>query len=73
MAKVNNNIFVRGLSGSLSDQFVIRKGRGGETIVSNMPSTSEGRQHNHAPLRCRRIRFFQGASEHMLFFCDVYR
>ncbi len=42
MAKVNNNIFVRGLSGSLGDQFVIRKGRGGETIVSNMPSSSEG-------------------------------
>ena len=50
MAKVNNNIFVRGLSGSLGDQFVIRKGRGGETIVSNMPSSSEGRQFNQDQL-----------------------
>jgi len=50
MAKVNNNIFVRGLSGSVGNQFVIRKGRGGETIVSNMPSTSEGRQFNQDQL-----------------------
>jgi hypothetical protein len=50
MAKANNNIFVRGLSGSLGEQFVIRKGRGGQTIVSNMPSSSEGGQFNHEQL-----------------------
>ena len=50
MAKVNNNIFVRGLSGSVGNQFVIRKGRGGATIVSNMPSSSEGRQFNQDQL-----------------------
>jgi len=43
MAKANNNIFVRNLSGSVGDQFVIRKGRGGETIVSNMPTSSVDR------------------------------
>jgi hypothetical protein len=43
MAKTKNNIFVRHLSGSVGDQFVIRKGRGGETIISNMPTFSEDR------------------------------
>lgn len=35
MAKVDNNIFVRGLSGSLGDQFVVRRGRGGRTVIAN--------------------------------------
>lgn len=46
MAKANNNIFVRGLTGSVSDQFVMRSGRGGETIVSNKPGFSGERQFN---------------------------
>jgi hypothetical protein len=50
MAKANNNIFVRNLSGSLGDQFVIRKGRGGETIVSNMPTSSDNRKFNQNEL-----------------------
>ena len=50
MAKANNNIFVRGLSGSVGEQFVIRKGRGGDTIVSNMPSFSEDRTFNQNQL-----------------------
>ena len=50
MAKANNNIFVRNLTGSVGDQFVIRKGRGGETIVSNMPSFSEDREFNQNQL-----------------------
>ena len=50
MAKANNNIFVRSLTGSVGNQFVIRKGRGGETIVSNMPSFSEDRQFNQNQL-----------------------
>src|SRR5690349_12923493 len=50
MAKANNNIFVRNLTGYVGDQFVIRKGRGGETIVSNMPSFSEDRQFNENQL-----------------------
>ena len=43
MAKTKKNIFVRHLSGSVGDQFVIRQGRGGETIISNMPTFSEDR------------------------------
>ena len=40
MAKVIDNIFVRGLSGKLGDQFVIRKLRDGRTIVCNKPNFS---------------------------------
>jgi len=40
MAKVIDNIFVRGLSGKLGDQFVIRKLRDGRTIVCNRPDFS---------------------------------
>lgn len=46
MAKANNNIFVRGLTGSVGDQFVMRRGRGGETIVSNKPAFSGERRFN---------------------------
>ena len=44
MAKTNNNIFVRGLSGTVGDQFVIRRARNGKTIVSNVPQFSENRE-----------------------------
>ena len=40
MAKVLNNIFVRGLSGKLGDQVVFRTLRDGRTIVCNMPDFS---------------------------------
>jgi hypothetical protein len=50
MAKANNNIFVRNLSGSVGDQFVLRRGRGGETIISNMPSFSEDRKFSQNEL-----------------------
>ena len=32
MAEVYNNIFVRGLTGAVDDQFVIRRTRSGKTI-----------------------------------------
>ena len=44
MAKVQNNIFVRGLTGAVGDQFVIRKSRSGRTIVANMPTFDEERE-----------------------------
>ena len=37
MAKIHNNIFVRGLTGSVGEQFVIRQVRGGRTIIANKP------------------------------------
>ena len=40
MAKVANNIFVRGLSGKLGGQFVLRRLRDGRTIVCNVPDFS---------------------------------
>ena len=43
MAKVHNNIFVRGLTGSVGEQFVIRKTRSGKTIIANKPAFDENR------------------------------
>ncbi|MGE5464751.1 MAG: hypothetical protein ACM3PS_15425, partial [Syntrophothermus sp.] len=40
MAKVINNILVRGLSGQLGGQFVIRRLRDGRTIVCKSPDFS---------------------------------
>jgi hypothetical protein len=44
MAKTFNNIFIRGLSNSLADQFVIRKARSGKTIIANKPVLDENRE-----------------------------
>jgi hypothetical protein len=40
MAKVGNNIFLRGVSGKLGGQFVLRTLRDGRTIVCNVPDFS---------------------------------
>ncbi|HSL28075.1 MAG TPA: hypothetical protein VK900_02650 [Anaerolineales bacterium] len=50
MAKVFNNIFVRGLRGAVGDQFVIRRTRSGKTIVANMPVFDENRVFTEAQL-----------------------
>lgn len=51
MARVENNIFVRGLSGKLGGQFVLRRLRDGRTIVCNVPDFSNRKlskeQKNH--------------------------
>jgi hypothetical protein len=44
MAKVHNNIFVRGLTGTVGDQFVIRRTRSGKTIIANIPTFDEDRE-----------------------------
>jgi len=43
MAKVRNNVMVRGLSGSFGEQMVIRIDKAGRTIVSNKPEFDENR------------------------------
>lgn len=48
MAKVRNNIFVRGLSGAVGKQFVIKTTRSGKTIVTNMPTFGEDREFSEA-------------------------
>jgi hypothetical protein len=48
MAKVRNNIFVRGLSGAVGDQFVIKTTRSGKTIVANMPTFDADREFSEA-------------------------
>jgi hypothetical protein len=40
MAKVNNNVLVRGLSGKLGGQVVFRQMRDGRTVVADMPDFS---------------------------------
>ena len=44
MAKIYNNIFLRGLTGSLGDQFVLRRDKAGRTIITNKPRFDENRQ-----------------------------
>ena len=48
MARTFNNIFVRGLTGSVGDQFVIRRTRSGRTIIANKPSFDENREFTEA-------------------------
>ena len=48
MAKIRNNIFVRGLTGEVGDQFVIRKDKAGRTIISNKPEYDKNRQFSDA-------------------------
>jgi hypothetical protein len=48
MAKVRNNMLVRGLSGAVGEQFVIRKDKAGRTIVGNMPEFDENREFSEA-------------------------
>ena len=50
MAKVRNNVMVRGLSGSFGDQMVIKIDKAGRTIVSNKPEFNENRQFTEAQL-----------------------
>ena len=50
MARVHNNIFVRGLTGSVGDQFVIRKTRSGKTIIANKPEFDENREFTEAQM-----------------------
>ena len=50
MAKVKKNIFIRGLSGKLGDQFVIKTDKGGRTIVSAKPIFPSDREFSPAQL-----------------------
>ncbi|HET9587630.1 MAG TPA: hypothetical protein VFO91_02470 [Anaerolineales bacterium] len=44
MARNRNNILIRGLTGSLGDQFVIRQDKAGRTIVANKPEFDENHE-----------------------------
>jgi len=50
VAQVRNNIFVRGLSGSVGDQFVVKLDKNGRTIVSNMPTFEVNRKFSEQQL-----------------------
>jgi hypothetical protein len=44
MAKVNRNIFVRGLRGAIGDQFVVHTTRFGKTLIANNAGFDDHRQ-----------------------------
>ena len=48
MAKVGNNIFIRGLSGVLGQQFVVRTDKAGRTIISIKPGPNPNLTFNAA-------------------------
>lgn len=48
MAKVFNNIVLSGLTGSLGDKLVLRRGRRGQTIVSKKPAFAPDREFTPA-------------------------
>jgi len=50
MAKVRNNIFVRGLSGSLGEQFVVKQDKSGRTIVGISPTFDPNRNYTEAQM-----------------------
>ena len=50
MAKVRNNVVMRGLSGSFGDQMVIKIDKAGRTIVSNKPEFDPNRQFTESQL-----------------------
>jgi len=50
MAKVKGNLFMARLSGSLGDQLIVKKGRGGRTIICKKPTFQEDREFSPAQL-----------------------
>jgi hypothetical protein len=44
MARVRKNLLIRGLTGSVGDQFVIKTTRSGKTIISNKPEFDDDRE-----------------------------
>ena len=48
MAKVIDNIFVRGLSGSLGDQFIVKTYKNGRTIICKKPTFKSNRTFSQA-------------------------
>lgn len=53
MAKVRNNIFVRGLSGNLGNQFVVRTSKNGRTTVAAKTDFEYEREYSEAQLEHR--------------------
>lgn len=50
MAKVSNNIFVRGLSGDLGNQFIVKSRKSGHTVVSAKTNFENNRVYSPAQL-----------------------
>jgi len=50
MSRVINNIFVRGLSGDLGNQFIIKTDKGGRTIVSAKANFTNNREFSPVQL-----------------------
>lgn len=61
MAKVNGNLFLDRLSGTLGDQLIVKKGRGGRTIICKKPTFRADREFSPAQL-ARQQAFREAAS-----------
>jgi len=61
MARTFNNIFVRGLTGAVGDQFIIRQTRSGRTIIANKPSFDPNREFTE-PQKAQQEAFRQATS-----------
>jgi len=55
MAKVHKNLLIRGLTGAIGDQFVIRKTRSGKTIVANKPEFDENREFTEPQITQQKV------------------
>jgi hypothetical protein len=70
MAKSNNNIVMYGASGQLGNQIVFRKGRGGQMIISAMPTTGRNfnpaQQAHHEAFR-NAIAYAKSAKDEMIY------
>ncbi len=56
MAKVDRNLVIMGLSGSLGDQLVIQAGRGGQTIIRAKPRPRKAKSTPAQEARIQRFR-----------------
>lgn len=61
MAKVQKNIIIEGISGSLGDQLVIKTGKGGQTIISTTPKFSQNRTFTDAQ-QAQMAKFREGSA-----------
>ncbi len=55
MAKNDKNIFLEGLRGSLGDQLVVKKSKGGRTIITKKPTFRPDRTFSEAQLARQQI------------------
>ena len=76
MAKIKKNLLLRGVSGAVGDQFVIRRTRSGKTILSNKPEFDENREFTAPQLAQQNIftraTLYAKKAQHLPFYKENY-